>query len=86
MKNSNSKSDVAATLSELSPFVFYEYASYVPGRTNGSVKFEAHDYKRHLTLAHAKSAIKNSRFVGVDPSECKIYRFDTTTNGWHEVD
>lgn len=47
--------DYAPELKGLVPYEFFPYASYMKGRTGG-------DFKRHKTLAHAKSAVNQYGF------------------------
>ena len=79
-----SNKDVAKSLEDLSPIEFYEYASYVPGRTNGSGWNGGTDFKRHPQLHHAKVAVKAVR----NRPDTKIYRWvgDVFTGKWEEID
>lgn len=78
----NSK-DTAKSLDELSPYDYFPYASYIKGRTGGSGWANGSDFKRHKTLAHAKTALRGASYLGeVDK---RIYQWDESKQEWQEV-
>jgi hypothetical protein len=74
-------SDIAANINELAPHEFYGFASFLEGRTNG-VGWNYGEYKRHKTLAHAKSAISNTNSRGYTR---RLYQWDESTSAWVEI-
>lgn len=74
--------EVALKLEDLSPYDFFPFASYVPGRTNGGETYKTY-YKRHRTLAHAKTAIRAARGHEGEP---KVFQWDVESEKWVEVE
>lgn len=72
-----SKADTSADLESLSPIELFEYASYIPGRTDGGAVWPrgSRPFKRHRTLGQARaaigSAVTNAR---ADRAACRIYK------------
>lgn len=82
---SNTNKDTAEVLSELSPYDLFEFATYLPGRSNGTGARGA-DFKRHRTMGHAKAAIASSRSNGGRNTEhAKIFMWMPDTFSWQEV-
>lgn len=95
------QSEVSKTLEDLNPVEEYPYATYIEGRTHGSGWAGGDDYKRHLTLAQAKSAVtlaqrsssivvrdEDGKVTGQRAPETRIYRWSQPTPSegkWLEV-
>ena len=74
--------DIAKELADLSPIQTYGFATFLEGRTNGQ-GWNYGEYKRHKTLAHAKSAISNTNSRGYTR---RLYQWSDEANGWVEID
>lgn len=80
--------DTSDKLDDLNPYEFFGFASYIPGRNQGRYWVGGGDFKRHKTLAHAKSAIRSSAssIGNFDTAPCKVYAWNGVTEAWEEVD
>ncbi len=78
--------DTASDLSRLSPYEVYPFASYIQQRSGGE------PFKRHATLAHAKSAISGFQMTGRNLNNTtipsKIYRWvgNLEAGRWEEIE
>ena len=82
------KADTAAKLEELSPYgEYFPWATEITGRTNGSGWNGGQDFKRHRTLAQARSAITTYFSNGGNKSaKTGIYRWNELLQEWQEYD
>ncbi|MBC7594572.1 MAG: hypothetical protein H7288_11645 [Kineosporiaceae bacterium] len=75
--------NIARELADLQPeeHTFYGFATFLEGRTNGC-GWNYGEYKRHKTLAHAKSAISNTNSRGYTR---RLYEWSKDAKAWVEI-
>lgn len=71
-----SKDEIAKYIVDLKPYEYFPFASFVRGRTNGTGSQHGGEFKRHKTLAHAKSATSSSHgYVRDGEKETHLYKW-----------
>lgn len=80
------QADSAPTLDMLQAYDFFPFATFVPGRTNGSGG-RGRDFRRHKTLAQARTSIKGIFVIygRTNPTAQTVYD-QSKLYGWNETD